>query len=341
MVGPGNEQKVQVTIDTTQLAPSTHITRLTFDSNKGSQVVSIKVTVTSQHSTINHVPNWSVDLTNLDPNNSRCSGKNGTWICSVMLTETATSQENINWSPNSNLEAITYPGRVFSNQVTFTNCGRYTGNVNVSTSTNDGANWLFGGIKGYDRTPGSLDLGPLGAGQTDTIFVSANTNGMTPATYRGTISATLTTNGSVQQGQPANKQLTIGNTGEQTLSWNVQNDADNPSVQVTITLVVTPPPRMQLSTATLPFGTCPTKSTSQSKTITNAGGGTLNWKAGTPSVSWLTVALTFGSNSNQAGQSSTLTFAIGNVNSGNATVVITAVDGESATVIVTVNACIT
>jgi hypothetical protein len=96
--------------------------------------------------------------------------------------------------------------------------------------------------------------------------------------------------GSVQQGQTANQPLTIGNTGEQALSWNVQtgdaswvipgtssgtipgnggqqtiqvkvdtshlkpgtysytatltfkSNADNSPVQVTITLVVTPPP---------------------------------------------------------------------------------------------------
>jgi len=269
--------------------------------------------------------------------------------------------------------------------------------------------------------------GQLDAGATDNIFFTVFDKGLLPASYQGTISATLTTNGiaasapvsvaltvlspphmtvsssnldfgSVQQGQTASKELTIGNTGEQALSWNVQtgggfwvrtdtssgtipgnggqqpiqvmvdtsklevgnftytstltfnSNADNSPVQVTIMLVVTLPPVMQLSTTSLSFGTCPSDPSSQNITITNTGGGTLIWTAGTPTysyqgtptptVSWLTVTLTSGSNSDTSGQSSTLTFTIDKSDIGDAIVVITSADGETATVMVSVTNCI-
>ena len=66
----------------------------------------------------------------------------------------------------------------------------------------------------------------------------------------------------------------------------------------------------------------------------------LNWTLGTPSVTWLTVALTSGSNSDAPGQSSTLTFTIDKLHTGNATVVITNENGVSATVMISVATCI-
>jgi hypothetical protein len=213
-----------------------------------------------------------------------------------------------------------------------------------------------------------------------------------------TVSSSSLDFGSVQQGQTASQQLTIGNTGQQALYWNVRvgggswvtldqnsgtiaanngqqpiqvtvdtshlkagginytatltfnSNADNSPVQVSITLMVTPPPVMQLSTTSLSFGTCPSDPTSQNITITNAGGGTLTWAAGTPSysnqgtpiptASWLTVALTSGGTSDTSNQSSTLTFTIDKSAFGSATVVITATDGETATVNVSAATCI-
>ena len=114
--------------------------------------------------------------------------------------------------------------------------------------------------------------------------------------------------------------------------------------------MVTLPPNMQLSTTNLSFSTCPSYPSSQNITITNTGGGTLTWTADTPtysyqgtptpSASWLTVTLTSGSNSDTSGQSSTLTFTIDKSDIGDATVVITSADGETATVKVSVTNCI-
>jgi hypothetical protein len=578
-IEPGKQQMVRVTVDTSQLTPSSkaYTTSLTFSSNKGSQIVSITVTVSSQPPPPKRVPIWSVDPMNLDPSNSMCVNKGDTWTCTVTLREDTSSLGNINWSPTSNLGAtfnppggqlmpggpqrvtissiycqnntftfygaedetpiiiswscnppcitvdqnslhitvmqgqpsttqnviftncgadmgnlkilpttsdgaswlnispintqslneplaskmgqavsvsvtstnqqpgmyqgaitasittntgtttatanvmltvspcfkvdqsslsFTYPGEGGAQEVTFTNCGTYAGDVSISSSTSDGGNWLF--VKG--PTSGSL-----GAGATDHLFVGVGFSHvkLIPGIYQGTISATLTTNGiaapapvsvtltvlsaphmtvsssnldfgSVQQGQTASQQLTIGNTGGQTLSWagaagsagwvtldtgngrvqangqqmikvtvdttdlkvgnysttlTLTSNADNSPVQVTITLAVTLPPNMQVSPASLSFDTCSTTPSSQNLTITNTGGGTLTWTIGTPSASWLTVKLISGSNSDAPGQSSTLEFTVDKTQVGDATVVITSADGETATVAVSNNPC--
>ena len=295
--------------------------------------------------------------------------------------------------------------------------GTYAGDVSISSSTSNGANWLS--IDDYDSQTIS---GPLAAGGTDNIYFYISGSDLAPTVYRGTISATLTTNGiaasapvsvtltvlsaphmtvsspsldfgSVQQGQTASKQLTIGNTGEQALSWNVQtggagwvmpdtssstipgnggqqmiqvkvdtshleartytatltfnSNADNSPVQVTITLVVTPPPIMQLSTTSLSPTVCDNSGTPTATptnvTITNIGGGMLTWTAGTPSATWLTVTPVNGSDG--PGQPSTLTFNVDPVawsNNGpaSATVDITSPNGQTMTVTVTPAYCI-
>jgi Viral BACON domain len=592
IIEPGGQQMVQVTVDTIHLTPSSTVyaTSLTFGSDKGSQIVPITVTVSSQTPPPPPVPTWSVAPTHLDPDNSKCVRKGSIWSCTVMLTENASSQGNINWSPTSNLGAsfnppggslmpggqqqvtissiicqkdtftfygaegetpimiswsctpscikvdqpslsitdmqgqpskaqsvtftncgadmgivsvlptttdgaswlnvssvntstlsgplapgmgltvsisvtstnlqpgayqgtitasittssgtntatttvtltvspcftvdksslsLTFPGEKEIQEVTFTNCGTYAGNVSISSSTSDGANWLS-----IDDYKSQTISGPLAAGETDKIYFYVSGSGLAPTVYQGTISANFTTNGiaasapvsvtlavlsaphmtvtsldfgSVQQGQTASRPLTIGNTGEQALSWNVQtgyagwaipdtsrgtipgnsgqtiqvkvdtsnlkagtdtytttltfnSNADNSPVQVKITLVVTPPPIIKLNPTSLSFGTCPSDPLSQDMTITNTGGGTLIWTAGTPtysyqgtptsSASWLTVTLTSGSNSDTSGQFSTLTFTIDKEASGDATVVITTADGQTATVKVSVFACI-
>ena len=366
----------------------------------------------------------SVTSTNLQP--GMYQGTITSSITTNAGTNTATTSITLTVSPcftvNQSSLSFTYPGQVGIQEVTFTNCGTYAGEVSISSSTNDGSNWLS--IDSYDSQQIS---GTLDAGAVDNIYFNVSGIGLAPAIYQGTISATLTTNGiaasapvsvtltvlspphmtvssssldfgSVQQGQTASKQLTIGNTGQQALSWNVQirggswvmldqssgtvpanngqqpiqvkvdtshlkagnfnypatltfySNADNSPVQVTITLVVTLPPNMQLSTTNLSFSTCPSYPSSQNITITNTGGGTLTWTAGTPtysyqgtptpSASWLTVTLTSGSNSDTSGQSSTLTFTIDKSDIGDATVVITSADGETATVKVSAATCI-
>src|SRR5207248_6042492 len=104
------------------------------------------------------------------------------------------------------------------------------------------------------------------------------------------------------------------------------------------------------TTYCLSFSTCPSFPSSQDITITNTGGGTLAWALGTPayfsqgtpspSASWLTVTMTSGSNSDAPGQSSKLLFTIDKKQVGDATVVITSADGETATVTVDVANCI-
>src|SRR5207245_6780658 len=119
--------------------------------------------------------------------------------------------------------------------VTFTNFGTFAVDISISSSTNDGSNWLSIDTYKSQQISGTLD-----AGATDNVYFNVSARGLSPAIYQGTISATLTTNGiattapvsvtltvlspphmtvssssldfgSVQQGQTASKQLTIGN----------------------------------------------------------------------------------------------------------------------------------
>jgi hypothetical protein len=108
---------------------------------------------------------------------------------------------------------------------------------------------------------------------------------------------------------------------------------------VTLPLTINiPPPQMVLSTTALAFATTAgTNPMAQTINVQNPGGNTLTWTAGAPSLTWLTVTPTTGSDA--IGQSTPLTF---NVNvtglvAGTyiATVVITPSVGAAVTVTVT------
>ena len=114
------------------------------------------------------------------------------------------------------------------------------------------------------------------------------------------------------------------------------------SPQVAVSLVVTPPsqpPVMQLSANSLNFTLGCNNPQSQSITITNGGGGTLTWSAGTPSQSWLTVISTTPTSGSTPGTLTLQADPTGLANTGNtpdtATVNITGSDGTTQTVTVT------
>ena len=165
--------------------------------------------------------------------------------------------------------------------------------------------------------------GSLAAGASATITISVNATGLpagTMASSTVTISATDPLTSGVVTGSPS-------------------------VVAISITITA-PPAAMQLSTTALAFtpnvGTNPP---AQTITVTNTGGGTLNWTAGAPVYSpsttpaWLTV--TPASGSDAAGAASTLSFSV-NVTvpamlagTYTATVAFTAPGGISQTVTVT------
>ncbi len=106
---------------------------------------------------------------------------------------------------------------------------------------------------------------------------------------------------------------------------------------VTITISIAPP-SMQVNTTSLTYSTpAGTNPASQSINITNIGGGTLTWTAGTPSASWLSVSPTSGSDAPNVTSSPTFSVNAAGLAAGTytATIAITPSAGSAATVTVT------
>jgi len=107
------------------------------------------------------------------------------------------------------------------------------------------------------------------------------------------------------------------------------------TVSITINIA---PPSMQVNTTSLTYSTpAGSKPAAQSINITNIGGGTLIWTAGTPSASWLTVSPTSGSDTPNVTSSPTFNVNASGLAAGSytATVVLTPSVGSAVTVTVT------
>lgn len=195
--------------------------------------------------------------------------------------------------------------------------GPSTQNITITNSGGSPLNWnaaLASGAPSY-VTITSPASGTLAAGASATLTISVNATGLpggTTASTSVTINAVDAATGGAVKGNPA-------------------------TIPISIT-VTAPPPAMQLSATTLNFTTTAgTNPPPQTITITNTGGGTLSWTAGTPSQPWLTVTPSSGSDA--AGGTSTPSFNV-NVtglaagNTYTATVVFTAPGGISQTVTV-------
>ena len=192
--------------------------------------------------------------------------------------------------------------------------------ITIKNTGGSSLNWsaaLASGAPAYVTiTP--LASGSLAAGASAILTISVNGTGLpsgTTASTSVTISAVDPATGGVVAGSPASV-----------------------AINVTITAPPPPPPAMQLSATALAFTTTVgANPAAQTITITNTGGGTLTWTAGTPSQPWLTVTPSSGSDT--AGGTSTPSFSVtvGSMVAGKytATVNITAPGGISQTVTVT------
>jgi hypothetical protein len=183
--------------------------------------------------------------------------------------------------------------------------GTCFGNVTVTPSVTvaSGSGWLA-------VSPASA---VIGSGQSATFSVAVTSAALKAGVYRGSISLSGVSDGVVIAGS---------------------------SQTVKVTLTNQAAPAMQLSTTSLSFSTTVgTNPANQTIKISNVGGGTLNWSAGSPSQSWLSVTPTSGSC--VAGSASTLTFAVNasglaaSTTAYQATVVITPSSGAAVTVTVT------
>jgi Viral BACON domain len=165
--------------------------------------------------------------------------------------------------------------------------GISTQTITIKNTGGESLNWsaaLAASAPSYVTiTPAS---GSLLGGATATITVTVNATGLpagTTASTSVTISATDPLTGGAVSGSPS-------------------------VVPISIT-VTAPPAAMQLSATALTFTTTVgVNPSAQTLTVTNTGGGTLNWTAGVPSQPWLTV--TPASGSDAAGATSTPSFNV-------------------------------
>lgn len=192
-----------------------------------------------------------------------------------------------------------------------------TQTVTIKNSGGEPLNWsaaLASGAPGY-VTIASPASGSLAAGASTTITISVNATGLpggTTASTSVTISATDPLTSGAASGSPSAVAISIS--------------------------VTAPPAAMQLSTAALSFTTTSgANPAGQNLTITNTGGGTLNWTAGTPSQTWLTVTPASGSDAGGGASTSTFNVNVAGMTAGTytATVNFTAPGGLSQTVTVT------
>jgi hypothetical protein len=160
----------------------------------------------------------------------------------------------------------------------------------IITITNTGGEPLNWSAALASNAPGYVTITPpssgsLAAGASASITISVNATGL-PAGTTASTSVTIS----------ATDPLTIGVV------------SGSPSV-VAISITITAPPAMQLSTTALAFATTVgANPPAQTLTVTNTGGGTLNWTAGAPSQAWLTVTPSTGSDA--GGGTSTPSFNV-------------------------------
>ncbi|GAC1634127.1 MAG: hypothetical protein NVS4B11_35870 [Ktedonobacteraceae bacterium] len=184
--------------------------------------------------------------------------------------------------------------------------------VNIANTGDTSLNWTVALASGPSFVSLSPVSGTLAGGTNTAASVVVDATGVASGSYTANVTVTATdpTTGQATGGSPT-------------------------TVPITITIA---PPAMQMSATALTFSTpAGTDPTAQSITISNSGGGTLTWTAGTPDATWLTVGPTSGSDAPNA--SSTLTFnvSVSGLAAGTypATVVITPSVGSAVTVNVT------
>jgi murein DD-endopeptidase MepM/ murein hydrolase activator NlpD len=183
----------------------------------------------------------------------------------VSLVVTAAPVPALSVSPTS----LTFSAQQGSNPASQTLTISNTGQGTLTWAASEALSWLVG-------TPGN---GTLTAGQSATITFTANTAGLTPASYTGTI--TVAAPGAANSPQ---------------------------SVPVSLVVTAAPVPALSVSPTSLTFSTQQgSNPAGQTLTISNTGEGTLTWTASEP-ITWLVGSP--GSGTLATGQSATITFTV-------------------------------
>lgn len=186
--------------------------------------------------------------------------------------------------------------------------------INIANTGGTALNWTATLANAPAFVGLSSTSGSLAAGSNDAItIVVTNAAGVVGGSFNASVTLTATdaATGAVVAGSPTTIAITI----------NVAQ------------------PVMQLSTSSLTFTTTAgTDPAAQSLTITNVGGATLTWTAGSPSATWLTLDTASGSDASNV--SSTITFSVHTAGLAagtpySATVIITPSAGPAVTINIT------
>ncbi|MGI9059354.1 MAG: BACON domain-containing protein [Ktedonobacteraceae bacterium] len=377
---------LNVTVDTTNLAAGTHNATLTINSNGGKAQVAITVVVNvPPQPCVLQVPSstsltFNATMGSNPKAQSFTVGATGNCTGGVTITPTVSLASGSGWlAVTPSMATITGGNTTFTVNVTSSALapGSYSGSISLAAVSNGAA--ISGSPQTVSVSLTVTEVPPVLSVSPGKLPISV-TNGDSATTYAITITntggAALQWNATLDANAPSfvtlsfgtNTTLAAGASTTVTVNVNPNNQpAGTYSATVTVTAVdpitgkavtnspattavsitITAQPALQLKPTSLTFtpGSC-VYTDSGTVSLTNSGGGTLNWNVGTPVYTsgsgWLTVkpsgngsgnaTLTFSADGTQLTQGQTYT----------ATVTITPSVGNAQTVSVsfTVAVCI-
>lgn len=268
-------------------------------------------------------------------------GVTGTCSGSVTITPTAVTGDGGTWLAVSPPSAAVTSGNTATFTVTVTSAslsaGTYNGTVSLAAVDGNGSA-ITGSPQQVGITANIIAAPALNAGPGALTFnldsgssyqqISINNSGGEPLNWTAVldsgapsfVSLSATSGNGLAGGSGTTINVIVDATGLQggsTYTTSATINAIDPltgnaiagspaTVPITINIA---PPAMQLSSSSLSFSTnVGINPSAQIVTITNTGGNSLAWTVGTPSQSWLSVSPASGSD--DAGQSSPLTFSV-------------------------------
>ncbi|MGQ9609341.1 MAG: BACON domain-containing protein [bacterium] len=300
----GKTATVSLTISRTGLNPGTYKDTIAISSNGGNGSISISMIIPVPS------PKLSLDPTALNFGETTTqSAFTITNSGGQTLTWQATKQNN--WLTLSSSSGSLAPGRSTNITVTVSraglNSGTYTDLIAVTSNggeSNVSVKMVVPSPK-LSFNPVSIDFGETTAQSSITI---SNTGGgiMTWQMSKQQPWLTLSNaNGTLEAGKPLTILVSVSRTGlapgTYTDNISITSNGGNGNIQVRM---IIPQPLLSISPTTLDFGE---KDTQKTFTITNAGGGSLNWfiEQTTETPGWITVSPLKGSLISQ--ESSTIT----------------------------------
>ncbi len=303
----GKSQTITITINRTGLAPGNYSDTISISSNGGSGNVSVSMSVPEPSPSLSISPtslDFGATNTQMTFNITNSGGGTLNWQASKqqlwlnILPTTGSLTAGKSQTVTLTVNRADLKEGVYRDVVSITtNVG--SGNVNVSMTVPEPSPSL-------SFNPTSIDFGTADTTKTLTI---TNKGGGTLNWQVSKAQNWLTlspTSGTLTSGNSQNITLTVVRTNINPGSYkdtvSITSNGGNGSVSIIMT-VPEPSPSLSFNPTSIDFGITDTTKT---LTITNKGGGTLNWQA-TNQQSWLTISPKNGSLSAGVSQTVTLT----------------------------------